>query len=283
MLTGNGSPEKAAQIALLSDPLHSFNRAATLSRVAKARILCRGNFLGFRMARRFLAPALLALVLAAGPAMADELVVVEAHGGIHLAPGATIDGAKTLSLEDGQTLTLLASDGEVLTLEGPYAGTPQSGVKNSGADLRTAIAALATARAARASEVGVVRGENDVRLPDPWVVDVTHPGTSCVEPGAPVVLWRQGSLDAVDVTFSPADQSWHEHGTWPAGTDRVALPASMPLRDRTDYVVNLGRRFAPVTIRLIPASVNNDAMRAGYMNAMGCGNQVGALLALYQK
>jgi hypothetical protein len=36
-------------------------------------------------------------------------------------------------------------------------------------------------------------------------------------------------------------------------------------------------------VRLLPKSVNNDAMRAGYMREVGCGNQLTALLSAYQK
>ena len=150
------------------------------------------------------------------------------------------------------------------------------------ADVPTAIAALITERNARTSEVGVVRGD-EVKLPDPWLVDVTHPGTSCVQPQKPVVLWRSGELGESPINFAPKDRSWNIHGKWPARADRLALPPSMPLRDRTDYVVDVGGRLAPVTVRLIPESVNNDAMRASYMLEVGCGNQVNALLALYQK
>ena len=213
---------------------------------------------------------------------AAELVVVEAHG-IRLAAGTAVDGAKPLSLEEGQSVTLLSTSGQVVTLEGPLAVAPDDNFKGGSSDMAAAIRALASARSARTSEVGVVRGENDVKLPDPWLVDVSHPGTVCVRPGQPVVLWREPPLAEVKVIFSPKDQSWHESGVWPARADRLQLPANMPLRDYTDYVIDLNGRLAPVTLRLIPQTVNNDAMRIGFMEQLGCGNQAGALLAAYQK
>jgi hypothetical protein len=233
------------------------------------------------MIRGFCCSMLLLLLMAAA-ARAEELVVVEAHG-LPLAPGATIDGAKVLTLEDGQAVTLLAASGQVLKLEGPYAAAPGSGGAGGGTDLRVAIAALASQRSARTSEIGVIRGGSEVALPDPWVVDVSHPGTSCVEHGRPVVLWREAPLAETRVIFSPKDLSWTEAGAWPAASDRLSLPANMPLRDRTDYVVDLDGKLAPVTIRLIPDSVSNDAMRIGYMNELGCGDQANALLAAYRK
>jgi len=234
---------------------------------------------------RAIAPLLaLALpALSAGPAAALELVVAEAHG-IRLAPGTTVDGSKPLALEDGQSVTLLSPSGQVLHIDGPSDTAPESGLPHAESpNLQAAMASLITERNARTSEIGIVRGENDVTLPDPWVVDITHPGTSCVEANQPVVLWRSEDLVATPVAFAPKDRSWAVSGTWPAASDRLTLPADMPLRDRTDYVVELGEKVAPVTVRLIPASVDNDAMRAAYMNAVGCGNQVGALLAKWKK
>jgi hypothetical protein len=127
-----------------------------------------------------------------------------------------------------------------------------------------------------------VRG-SEVKLPEPWVVDVTHPGTTCVQAGKPVVLWRGGSLIATRVDFAPKDRSWNVSGNWPAATDRLSLPSTMPLKDNFDYIVALGSNLAPVTVRLIPPAVNNDAMRAGYMIEAGCENQLNALLAAYSK
>jgi hypothetical protein len=222
----------------------------------------------------------ISLVLAAaGSAGAAELVVVESHG-IRLTPGQPVDGAKPLTLLDGQQVTLLSASGQVVHLEGPSDAPPDSQVKGSGSDVKSAVTALLTERKARTSEVGVVRGESDVKLPNPWVVDVTHPGTSCVEVGKPVVLWRSGDLSDTQVSIAPADRSWSVSGHWPPNADQLSMPANLPLRDQKSYVVTVGSKPAPVTLRIIPASVTNDAMRAGWMSEVGCDNQATALLAM---
>lgn len=222
------------------------------------------------------------LAVFASAAGASELVVIGAEG-IRLEAGKTIDGTKPLNLLDGQEVTLLTAAGQVIKLEGPSNAAPEANVKGGGsADMQTAMAALITERKVRTSEVGVVRGQN-VKLPDPWVVDVTHPGTTCVQAGKPVVLWRTGDLGQTRVDFAPKDRSWNIAGTWPAQADRLSLPATMPLRDNFDYIVALGSNLAPVTVRLIPPAVNNDAMRAGYMIEAGCESQLDALFAAYQK
>ena len=230
-----------------------------------------------------IASAFALFALSSVAATASELVVIESHG-IRLEPGKTLDGAKPLSLLDGQTVTLLSATGQIVTLEGPSEAPPDSGLKSgASSDVKTAMNGFITERNARTSEVGVVRSANDVKLPDPWVVDVSHPGTSCVQAGKPVVLWRGQDLQQIRVDFAPKDRSWNISGTWPAAADRLTMPASMPLRDSWDYVILLGDRPTSVTVRLIPPAVNNDAMRAGYMIAAGCENQLNALLATYQK
>ena len=226
--------------------------------------------------------ALVALALSSGAAAAGELVVIDSQG-IRLDPGTTVDGAKPLSLRDGQTVTLLTATGRIIDLEGPSEAAPEAGAKGGGGDVKTAMAALITERQVRTSEVGVVRGAGEVKLPDPWVVDVSHPGTSCVQADKAVVLWRVQDLREIRVDFAPQDRSWNVSGTWPAAADRLSMPLTMPLRDHWDYIVLLGDKPAPVTVRVIPPAVNNDAMRAGYMISAGCENQLNALLAAWQK
>ena len=218
----------------------------------------------------------------AGAAAASELVVVSTHG-LRLTPGQTVDGSKSITLEDGQQVTFLAASGQVVEINGPFNGVPDSQVKGGTGDAASAVTALLTERQARTSEVGVVRGENDVKLPDPWVVDVTHPGTSCVIAGRGVVLWRSQDLSATQVSIAPADRSWSVSGSWPASADRLAMPQTLPLKDRTSYVINIGGKMAPVTVRVIPPAVSSDVMRASWMAEVGCDNQANALLAMLKK
>jgi len=224
-----------------------------------------------------------AAAFAVRAAAAGDYVVIEADG-IRIPSGQSVPGAQPLKLEDGQAVTLLSENGQTLHIDGPSNAAPDSLAKGGGpTDVPTAITALITENRARTSEVGVVRGENEVKLPDPWVIDVTHPGTSCVREGMPIVLWRGPPLNAATVAFAPKDRSWTVSGAWPANADRVTLPANMQLKDSWDYIIEISGHTAPVTVRLLPKSVNNDAMRAGYMREVGCGNQLNALLALYQK
>jgi hypothetical protein len=222
------------------------------------------------------------LALGPGSAAAADLVVVEAHG-IRLTPGQAVDGAQPLALTEGQQVTLLSSSGQIVKLEGPSQAAPDEQVRGGNTDVSGAVTALLTERRARTSEVGVVRGDSDVKLPQPWVVDVTHPGTSCIVAGRPVVLWRSDQFSQIPVSIAPADRSWNVSGVWPASADQLQMPANLPLRDQTSYVINVGGKPAPVTLRLIPGAVDNDVMRASWMAEVGCDNQANALLASLKK
>ncbi len=234
------------------------------------------------MSRTGVALTVAALALVGRAAIAGDFVVIDADG-IRLPAGQSVSGSAPLKLGDGQAVTLLSQDGQTIHIDGPSNATPDSLAKGGPTDVTSAMAALITETHARTNEVGVVRGQGEIRLPDPWVVDVSHPGTSCVRAGEPVVLWRSAPLTQASVAFAPKDRSWNVTGTWPANSDRVTLPATMPLKDNWDYVIEVAGRTAPVTVRLLPPSINNDAMRAGYMREVGCGNQLNALLAAYQK
>ena len=73
-------------------------------------------------------PALLMAALCAAastPSRADEpvLVVMDASN-VSFHAGDQIPASQQLKLDNGQSLSLIAADGRVITLKGPYAGLP---------------------------------------------------------------------------------------------------------------------------------------------------------------
>ncbi len=219
------------------------------------------------MARIGILLTVAALAFVGRAAMAGNFVVIEADG-IRLPAGQTVNGAQPLKLDDGQAITLLSEDGQTIHIDGPSTASPDSLAKGGNGDVKTAMAALITESHARTSEVGVVRGQGEVRLPDPWVVDITHPGTSCVRDGEPVVLWRGPPLAAADIAFAPKDRSWNVHGTWPANSDRVTLPANMPLKGQLG-LRHRGRRTGGAGDGAAPAEIGQQRRDARRLHARG--------------
>ena len=209
-------------------------------------------------------------------ASAAELVVVEARG-LTLKPGQTVDDTQKITLQRGDELTLVDESGAVIKLRGPYDGPPTAG-SSSGIDVSNVVAALSTG--GTHSAMGVVRAKvEDVTLPNPWVVDVTHSGKVCVRPGASVVFWRQQSAGEMKLRIMPVDRTWRAEAEWPAGASELTAPSMFPITDRQTYVFDLGGQTATVTLVHVPASLGTDRMRAAWMLQKSCLNQTKALIA----
>lgn len=221
---------------------------------------------------------LAALTLGATPGLAADLVVVESRG-IDLKPGTQIDGEKPLVLKDGQVVTLISPSGEIIKLHGPTNAAPAPASGGSSVDVKGALKTLVTQELADNSELGVVRGAVDDPVPpEPWLVDVTHDGTRCLPTNSPIVFWRPGGGGSAPITIAPYDRSWLVRADWRAGSDRLPIASTVPLRTRSTYVVRVGKKEAAITLNMIPAAVSNDAMRAAWMIEVGCVSQVKSLL-----
>src|SRR5579862_3901376 len=166
-------------------------------------------------------------------ATAADLVVVEVRGITSLKQGDTVSDTQPINLADGQMVTLVAEDGSILTLRGPSNQAP-SGATGGGVDVASALGALATGKAQNVA--GVVRSANtDVRLPSPWLVDVSHPGVACVRPGELPVLWRQTDAGG-NLTLMPSDRSWRAQAQWPAGSPILQAPSAFPVKEGRTYL-----------------------------------------------
>jgi len=231
-------------------------------------------------AQRFIRVALAvlgALLIGAGAVQAATLVVAEARG-VALKPGEIIDGAQKLSLLQGQRVTLIAENGATLRLNGPYDEAPAA--SNPGAvDWQKALGTLVEAGAPRSGDVGLVRNSSDVAdLPDPWLLEIDRPGNVCWREGASAVFWHPAAANVLPLAITPADRSWRAAASWPGGADRIAVPSTVPLRDRATYIITLAERQAAVTINAVPASLSSDEMRASWLIEKGCLAQARALL-----
>jgi hypothetical protein len=216
--------------------------------------------------------------IAIGPAAAADLVVVEAMG-VPLKPGQILDDGQTLTLREGQRVTLLASNGNLLKLRGPYDQAPGAGGPQGDSNFSQGLRALLSAREARTGEVGIVRAKTDrIVLPEPWVVSAEQAGTFCVRDGKPIVFWRGSTAKAATLTVAPLDRSWKMTATWSQGMDRLTMPEGIPVKLRSTYLVDLDGNRTAITLNTIPTAVRTDAMAAGWMIEKGCEAQAEALL-----
>ncbi len=220
------------------------------------------------------------LALHAAPAAAADIVVVEVRGPA-LQPGQVLDDTQPLALQQGEEVTLVAANGSIIKLKGPFDAAPGASSGGSGVDVSNALSALSGG--SQRTALGVVRSKNDdVTLPNPWVVDVTHSGKVCVRPGSTVVFWRQQASAAIRLRILPADRSWRAEAEWPAGVSQLTAPSNFPIGDRQTYLVDAGGTSATITLVQVPASLTNDRMRAAWMLEKNCLSQTKALILTMQ-
>src|SRR4051794_30075418 len=119
---------------------------------------------------RCLMVGLLALV-ASTAARADMLVVVDARGGA-LQPGQSIDAQTPITLQAGQRVTLIASNGATIKLSGPFEGVPDPQGQRAGGVVDS-LRKLASQPVQGTSTLGTVRAATSEQPTQPWLIDVS--------------------------------------------------------------------------------------------------------------
>jgi hypothetical protein len=208
--------------------------------------------------------------------LAADLVVLESRGA-NLRPGQIVDSAKPLVLKQGQHLTLISPTGVTLKLDGPYDKAP-GGDQARGTPVANTLALLVTQRQARVGEVGTTRGAAPNSLPDPWLLDASRAGTVCLREGSPAVLWRPESKQEAMLAVAPADHSWKTEAHWPAGSDRITIPAPAVIHGGATYLVSLNGAQSAMKVESVPVSLANDSVRAAWLAGKDCEAQARALL-----
>ncbi len=214
-------------------------------------------------------------MVAATPARAETLVVADERG-TTLQPGQTIDTAQPLKLEAGQRVTLIAGNGAVIKLTGPFDGVPDSEGQSTGS-VADSLLKLASQTKQGTSTLGTVRAPESAP-PEPWLVAVGSSGHRCLQEGRPVVFWRPPADDEQTVEISSADRAWQAQTKWPAGIDKLVMPSSFPAQDNQAYVIGVGSTTNTVTLHIIPRVVASDAMRVAWMLEKRCATQARVLV-----
>jgi len=225
--------------------------------------------------KRTIAFLALGLFLLPVCAEAEQLVVVEARG-VGYAQGAVLDSTKPVVLKEGQHLTLISEKGATIKLDGPYNQAPGAGA-SGGVSLSMKLAAL-SGGGQRFGEVGTTRAAGPVNLPSAWLVDTGHSGPVCLREGELPVLYREASLDPVEITIMPDDQSWRATVEWPAGDGTLTLVKTVPLHAGATYYIDMNGERHAISVVDVPSVLSSDDMRAAWLANKGCEAQARALL-----
>ncbi|MBI1206162.1 MAG: hypothetical protein GC191_02615 [Azospirillum sp.] len=211
---------------------------------------------------------------------AEQLVVAEGSGVKFLA-GQAIDGDQPLTLSGNQSLTLIAANGRVIKLRGPFAGAPGPGQAQAvDTSVIKALRDLTEPAHARTDTPGVIRGGlPGVPAPEPWLVAVGQSARRCILREEPIVLWRpRNTAPAVIAITHSTGAPAMPATTWPAGVDRLTLPDSFPVVDGGTYQVIIDRIPTALILNVLPRAVTQAPARVAWMALKGCDSQARALL-----
>ena len=217
------------------------------------------------------------LPLAALPAKAGQLIVVEARG-VALAPGAGVDDSKPLDLKQGQHVTLISQSGVTISLDGPYNKPPSAAIAGGTSLSNRVGSGFITEANARTGEVGTTRNASNIRkLPSAWVIDAGRAGTACLREGQTPVFWRDPASATASLTVMPDDRSWKVLTEWPAGLSELAVKTNIPMHAGATYFVSLDGNESAIAVNTVPAALSSDQQRAAWMADKGCEAQAEAL------
>ncbi|MBK8175109.1 MAG: hypothetical protein IPK66_07550 [Rhodospirillales bacterium] len=244
---------------------------------------------------RIIATAALLVVLGTRGSLAADLVVIESTAP-GLVPGQIVGTGTPITLASGTGIKVVAEDGRVQSLTGPYSGALTASPGGGGdANVVIAIARLFNTPTAETSALGTFRGAaspgGGFRGPAPdngasseasagsWLIDVRSPAPQCVPTATAPQLWRMDAVRDATLVVERAPDGNGALVRFPAGETTAAWPDGVAV-ETSDYLV---RETADawantVKLRVIPAGAARDIEQVVWMSDNGCASQAKALL-----
>lgn len=208
-------------------------------------------------------------------AEASQWLVIHVDGAA-LTPGTLLMEQQRVTLTDGALLTLLADDGQVLKLTGPYSGIPgqKSSTRGKEKDL-VVIASLLQGHSQPTSTLGALRRVSRKGAP-PRAVDVDRSGQQCLS-SDPVVLWRSNATTQESVRISDTLGKTLISLMWPIGEAQLEVPADY-FNDGQGYRIQRGNYAVKLQIRKAAQPLDNTAALTAWMAESGCQTQALSIL-----
>lgn len=223
--------------------------------------------------------------------LAAELVVIESTSPDYL-PGEILDTEINIVLDQDAEIILIAEDGTIVLLSGPYVGPPTGDETGSVSGALDALSQLVGYAEVDAGDIGGVRGdvtgENflvqdvDDHRTSPWLLHAAITGPQCVRAEAEDDgYWREQSNSDERLEVKRVASGETVSIAWKAGDNTVAWPVSLPLLADEMYLLRLGDqlRSTNLLVREVPAAVNDDGVAmVAFLAAKGCISQARMVL-----
>lgn len=231
----------------------------------------------------FLGTASLAAI--ATPVRADVpvLVVMDASN-VAFHAGDQIPANQQLKLDSGQSLSLIAADGRVITLKGPYAGPPAPQAATQASNIGQMLLPLVQQAGSETATPGVIRdgaaaGPNF----DAWVIDTSKSGDVCVHLGTDYDLWRADTTKAAALTLEPINGGSPVQVNFDKNVSRVGVPESLTFQDGAQYKIVSPSGTATITVHTVPEGIQpKSKITAAWFLQKNCKVQGTALLKSLQ-
>jgi hypothetical protein len=230
---------------------------------------------------------LLALVLAASPAWAAKLLVLQSNTATLFHKSQMLDGRQKISLPDGAVIVLMDETGRTVTIKGPYTGAPGGADRENGPTFLQRLSAMIQSPEGSAEHpvLGATRAfETLPAPPDLWAIDVTNGGSMCTR--APsrlstggMALWRPAPRPAAMLTITGPDGA-SAQVAWAAGEAMVSWPPSIRTADSGAYKAQLDPGPAPQSfvLHVAPGPFSGETALLEWLSSSNCVAQARAML-----
>lgn len=228
---------------------------------------------------------LLAICLSS-TALTAEVVVIESTSADYPV-GEILDADMKIVLGEDVAIMLIAEDGMIISLAGPYTGPADNEGTPGVRGALDALGRLVGYAETEAGDIGGVRGaatgeeflaqEIDDHRPSPWLLHTAITGPQCVRAGVEDLrYWREQNDADERLEVKRVTSGESVIIAWQAGDNTVTWPATLPLLVDEMYLLRFGDqlRSTNLLVREVPASVGDGGIAmVAFLAAKGCLSQ----------
>ena len=228
---------------------------------------------------------LLAICLSSA-ALAAELVVIESTSPDYTI-GEILDAETNIVLEENVEIMLIAEDGLIISLAGPYDGAL---IRDEALGIPGALDALGQLvgyAETEAGDIGGVRGdasgedflaqEVEDHRTSPWLLHSAITGPQCVRADVEAPeFWRERNDADENLEVKRVTSGETVNIVWKAGSNTLAWPDTLPLLADEMYLLRLDDqlRSTNLLLREVPVAVGDGgAAMVAFLAAKGCLSQ----------
>jgi hypothetical protein len=219
-------------------------------------------------------------------ALAADVVVIESTSADYPV-GEILDADMNIVLGEDVEIMLIAEDGMIISLAGPYTGPADNEGTPGVRGALDALGRLVGYAETEAGDIGGVRGdasgedflaqEVEDHRTSPWLLHTAITGPQCVragddDPG----YWREqnDADERLEVKHVTSGESVII--AWQAGDNTIAWPGTLPLLADEMYLLRFGDqlRSTNLLVREVPATVSDGGIAmVAFLAANGCLSQ----------